>query len=146
MKSLLIGAAVASILFAGSTLSCAAATDTNGMMSAPASAGYRFELVGTPKTSGGRSMVSIKLVRTSDKQPVVGAIIIQSRADMGPIGMAAMTAPIKPMPATGPGVYTFEVSNGTVWNKPDKWALTFAAKVQGVARTVHGTVVVRLSP
>jgi hypothetical protein len=108
--------------------------------------GYRFELVGQPKTSGGKSTVSVRIVHTADNKPVVGAIIIQPRADMGPIGMAAMTAPIKAMPSATQGVYNFEVANGPVWNKPDKWELSFSAKVQGETQTVHGAVVVSLSP
>jgi hypothetical protein len=81
-----------------------------------------------------------------DKKPVIGAIIVQSRADMGPIGMAGMNAPIKALPVTMPGVYPFEIQNGSVWTKPDKWALTFAAKVQGEKVTVHGTLTVELKP
>lgn len=120
-----------------------------GTMSGPsmtATTGYLFETVGQPKTSGGKSTVSVRLVRATDRKPVTGAVIIQSRADMGPMGMAAMTAPIKVVPSTMPGIYTFEVANGPVWNKPDKWQLSFAAKVQGELQTVRGAVVVMLSP
>jgi hypothetical protein len=60
--------------------------------------------------------------------------------------MAAMTAPIKPMPTSTPGVYAFEVQNGSVWKKADKWELSFSAKVQGETQTVHGAVVVTLAP
>ena len=111
---------------------------------AAASAGYNFELAGPAKSAGGKSVVAVKL--THDGKPVTGAIIIQSRADMGPINMAGMTAPIKPLGEKPPGTYSFEVGNGPVWNKPDNWALTFAAKVQGVAQTVTGSVTVKLSP
>ena len=108
-------------------------------------AGYRFELVGPVKsTGGGKSVVAVRLTR--DGKPVTGAIIIQSRADMGPMGMASMTAPIKALGEKPPGTYSFEVANGPVWKKPDNWALTVGAKVQGVAQTVTGTVTVKLSP
>src|SRR5437762_13789051 len=71
---------------------------------------YRFELAGTPqKTGKGASTVSVKLVHLPDNKPVTGAIIIQSRADMGPIGMAAMTAPIKPLPEQPSGTYRLEI-------------------------------------
>jgi hypothetical protein len=60
--------------------------------------------------------------------------------------MAGMTAPIKPLGEKPPGTYSFEVSNGPVWSKPDNWALSFGAKVQGVAQTVTGSVIVKLSP
>jgi hypothetical protein len=108
-------------------------------------AGFRFEQAAPPKPSGkGKSLVAIRLVHNG--KPVAGAIIIQSRADMGPMGMAAMTAPIKPMGEQPAGVYRFEVTNGPVWNKPDLWAVSFSAKVQGVAETVKGSVTVKLSP
>ena len=63
---------------------------------------------------------------------------------MGPEGMGSMTAPIKAQPTAMPGVYTFEVQYGGVWNKPGKWELSFSAKVQGEAQTVHGAVTVSL--
>jgi hypothetical protein len=106
---------------------------------------FRFTLAGPPKSAGsGTSIVSIKLLR-GDK-PVVGAIIIRSRADMGPIGMAAMTAPIKPLGEQPAGTYRFEIQNGSVWRKPDNWSLSFSAKVQGVTQTVSGSVTVKLTP
>jgi hypothetical protein len=110
-----------------------------------ASTGYLFELAGPAKSAGGgKSIVAVKLMH--DGKPVTGAIVIQSRADMGPINMASMTAPIKPLGEKPPGTYSFEIGNGPVWNKPDNWALSFGAKVQGVAQTVTGGVIVKLSP
>ncbi len=110
-----------------------------------ATTGYHFLLAAPPNPSGaGKNIVSIKLVH--DGKPVNGAIIVQSRADMGPIGMAAMTAPIKPLGEQPPGTYRFEVENGSVWQKPDNWSLSFSAKVQGVAQTVSGSVIVKLTP
>lgn len=106
---------------------------------------YRFELAAPVQSEGsGKSIVAIKLVHGG--KPVAGAIIIQSRADMGPIGMAGMTAPIKPLGEQPPGTYRFEVENGAVWKQPDNWALSFSAKVQGVTQTVTGSVTVKLSP
>lgn len=124
--------------------------DMGGMkMTSPkamaASTGYRFELAGPPKSAGaGKSIVSVKLMHAG--KPVSGAIIIQSRADMGPMGMAAMTAPIKPLGEKPPGTYSFEIDNGPVWKKPDDWAVSFSAKVQGVMQTVTGKVTVKLQP
>jgi hypothetical protein len=65
---------------------------------------------------------------------------------MGPIDMADMTAPIKALPVTTPGIYPFEVQNGPVWRKRANWALSFAAKVQGEPATVRGSVIVELKP
>lgn len=106
---------------------------------------YTFELAGPVQSAGGgKSVVSVRLMH--DGKPVAGAIVIQSRADMGPIGMADMTAPTKPLGEKPPGTYRFEVTNGPVWKKPDNWALSFNAKVQGVAQTVSGSVTVKLNP
>lgn len=146
MKSLLIGVAVAAPLVLGSLPICASAADMPmaGTKPIAATADYRFELAAPPTSVGGKSTVSVKLVHGG--KPVTGAIIIQSRADMGPIGMAGMTAPIKPLGEQPPGTYRFEVSNGSVWQKPDNWSLSFSAKVQGVTQTVTGSVIVKLSP
>src|SRR4051794_2516160 len=93
---------------------------------------YRFELAGAPqKTNNGSSIVSVRLVHLPDQKPASGAIIIEKKADMGPIGMAAMNGPIKALGEQPPGTYRFEVDNGLVWKKPANWALTFAAKIQG---------------
>lgn len=106
---------------------------------------YSFGLAGSPQSEGGgKSIVAVTV--THDGKPVTGAILIQSRADMSPIGMASMTAPIKPLGEQPPGTYRFEVDNGSVWKKPDNWSLSFDAKVQGVAQTVSGSVTVKLSP
>lgn len=148
MNRFLVSAAI-SLLAAGAAP--AIAQDNMGSMAmkspkpAVASAGYQFELAGPAKPAGGgKSVVAVKLMHNG--KAVTGAIIIQSRADMGPINMASMTAPIKPLGEKPPGTYSFEVSNGPVWNKPDNWALSFGAKVQGVAQTVTGSVTVKLSP
>lgn len=151
MRDFLIGSAVAAALTIGSWIqSCAAAADSMKMRStntpqAMTASDYRFELAGAPTPSGsGKNIVAVQLVH--EDKPVTGAIIIQSRADMGPIGMAAMTAPITPLGEKPLGTYRFEVSNGPVWKKTDNWALSFSAKVQGVAQTVTGSVTVKLAP
>ena len=111
-----------------------------------ASNDYRFELVGKPAANAGVNTVLVRLVHLPDQKPVSGAVIFQTRADMGPEQMAAMTASVKAVPASQPGVYAFQIQNGPVWNKPGKWALTLAAKVQGEAETVRGTVNLDLNP
>jgi len=66
---------------------------------------------------------------------VPDAVIFESKADMGPSGMAAMAAPVKALQVKD-GIYSFEVA-------PDMagtWALHLAAKVQGETETVRGTV------
>jgi len=106
-----------------------------------AAADYRFETAGKPQPSpGGKSIVSVRLVHVPDKKPVPGAIIIQTKADMGPEGMAEMTAPMQAVTPKEPGLYLFEIQPGMA----GKWMLTLAAKVQGEAETVRGSVTVEL--
>jgi len=107
---------------------------------------YRFELTGKPTAKAGVNTVLVRLIHVADRKPVSGAIIIQTRADMGPEQMAAMTAPVKAVPAAQSGVYAFEIQNGMMWKKPGKWALALAAKVQGEPETVSGTVNLDLNP
>jgi YtkA-like protein len=102
---------------------------------------YRFELAGNPETSGGKSIVAIRLAHVPDNKPVAGAIIIQTRADMTPEGMKEMTAPIKALPAKEPGIYRFEIEA----SMGGGWQLTLAAKVQGEPETVRGSVTVKLA-
>jgi len=105
-----------------------------------ASNDYRFELAGKPQLGwGGKSVVSIRLVRIVDGKPVTDAVVFESKADMGPAGMATMTAPVKSMPPQG-GVYRFEVEPGMA----GAWAINLAAKVQGEAETVRGSVTAEL--
>ena len=137
-----------SLLLSAAALPSFAADDMGMAMKsskpAASTAGYHFQLAGPAKSSGGKSVVAVQLLH--DGKPVPGAIIFQSRADMGPMNMASMTAPIKPLGEKPAGIYNFEISNGPVWNKPDNWALSFGAKVQGEAQTVTGSVTVALKP
>jgi hypothetical protein len=119
-----------------------AATLLAGAVGASAADGdYRFELAGAPQAdASGKSIVGVRLTHTPDSKPVEGAIIIQTRADLGPDGMKEMTAPVKPLPPEA-GVYRFEIEPGMGGN----WMLTLAAKVQGEAETVRGGVTVKLA-
>ena len=102
---------------------------------------YHFEGVGPAVKSGKAIIIKVRLVRMPGGKPVLDAAIFQARLDMGPDGMAGMTAPVKAMPAAEPGVYAFEAETLTA----GKWGLTLAAKVQGEPETVRGTVIVAVS-
>jgi YtkA-like len=103
---------------------------------------YRFELAGKPQPTGnGKEIVPVRLVHVPDNKPVTDAVVFESKADMGPAGMPTMTAPVKPLPATQPGVYQFEVEPGMA----GAWAITLAAKVQGETGTVRGSVTTDLA-
>jgi len=97
---------------------------------------YRFELAGQPQPAQtGKIIVSVRLVHVPDGKPVSDAVIFETRADMGPAGMATMTAPIKAIPGQS-GAYRFEVEPGMA----GKWAITLAAKVEGEGETVRGSI------
>ena len=100
-----------------------------------ATADYRFELVGKPQLIAGKDIVQVQIVRAADGKPVADAVIFEATADMGPAGMATMTTPVKVLPVKG-GIASFEINPAMA----GPWALHLAAKVQGEAETVRGTV------
>lgn len=103
---------------------------------------YRFEAAGQPQAAqGGKSIVPVRLVRVADGKPVLGAVVIQTKADMSPMSMPEMTAPVRALGESEPGIYRIEVQPGMA----GQWSLTLAAKVQGEADTVRGTVTVQLA-
>ncbi|MBN9563508.1 MAG: FixH family protein [Alphaproteobacteria bacterium] len=123
------------------TLGAFLAASWAGMSVAAAAAkDYHFELVGKPTASSGKETVRVRLLHVPDNKPVRGAVVFESRADMGPQGMPTMTSPIKAIPQASPDVYVFEVEPGMTGT----WAITLAAKVQGEAETVRGTLNVDL--
>jgi len=100
-----------------------------------ASADYRFELVGKPELYGQKDIVQVRLVHVADGKPVPDAVIFENKADMGPMGMATMTAPVEALPSKD-GVYSFEVEPGMAGT----WALHLAAKAQREPETIRGTI------
>lgn len=101
---------------------------------------YRFEVAEVKPAAAGKSHVTLRLIHTPDKKPVIDAVIFQVSADMGPDGMPTMKAPAKAMPASQPGLYVIEVEPGMAGN----WALQLAAKMQGESETVRATLPVKL--
>ena len=101
---------------------------------------YRFEAVGPPVKSGKATVVKIRLVHVPDGKPVPGAVIFQTRFDMGPDGMAEMTAPAKLVRSTDANLYQVQLEPQMGGN----WALSLSAKVQGETETVTGSVPVTI--
>ncbi|HEV2548413.1 MAG TPA: FixH family protein [Stellaceae bacterium] len=99
---------------------------------------YRFELDGPPATAGKATVIKVHLIHMPDGKRVSGAVIFQTRFDMGPDGMGTMTAPAKAVRGQDADAYAIEVEPSMSGN----WALTLAAKVQGETDTVRGTVIV----
>jgi hypothetical protein len=98
---------------------------------------YRFELLQAQPAGPGKTTVTIRLIHVPDSKPVAGAVLFESKTDMGPGGMAEMTGKVSPLPPDQPGIYRFEIETGMA----GKWALNLGAKVQGEAGTVRGNVV-----
>ena len=120
----LIGAAI----FAASTLVAPYA------LAAPAD--YSLELVQAQPAGPGKTTVTVRLVHVPDSKPVAGAVLFETKSDMGPSGMAEMAGKVSPLPSDQPGLYRFQVETGMA----GKWQLALGAKVQGEAGTVRGTV------
>lgn len=97
---------------------------------------YRFEVAQARAVGEGKTDVAVRLVHATDDKPVTDAVIFESKADMGPAGMANMPAKVMPVPSGGDGLYHFATQTGMA----GKWALHLAAKVQGETETVRGTV------
>jgi hypothetical protein len=97
---------------------------------------YRFEVAGPPVKSGKATVVKIRLLHIPEGEPVPGAVIFQTRFDMGPDGMASMTAPAKLVRSSDANLYQVELEPQMGGN----WALSLAAKVQGETETVNGSL------
>jgi YtkA-like len=98
---------------------------------------YRFELVQTQPAGPGKTAVTVRLIHVPDSTPVAGAVLFETKTDMGPSGMADMAGKVSPLPSDKPGLYRFQVETGMA----GKWQLALGVKVQGEAGTVRGTVV-----
>jgi hypothetical protein len=110
------------------------------LMNAAALAGandYSFEPVVAELKKGDDVIVAVRLLHKPTGKPVTDAVIIRTRVDMAPDGMAEMESPVAPVPANEPGVYAFK----TDLSMPGRWLLSVAAKVQGEPETVIGKVV-----
>lgn len=110
----------------------------------PAVAGaadYAFELVTSDLPRGDETPLRVRLINKKTGKPVEGAVIIRSRLDMAPDGMAEHATAIKPAPSAEPGVYAFKAD----LSMEGRWQLSLAAKVQGEPETVVGKVIVKVN-
>jgi YtkA-like len=123
------GAALAATLTLAGSAAFAAASD------------YAFEPVNAEMKKGDDVTVAVRLTNKVTGKPVAGAVIIRSRVDMTPDGMAEMESPVSALPAKEAGVYAFK----TDLPMPGRYQLSLSAKVQGEAETVTGKVVIKAS-
>lgn len=97
---------------------------------------YRFDVVTIKPAGQNLTDVTVRLTHTPDGKPVAGAVVFQTKVDMGPSGMGEMTGKVTPQPAGPAGLYHFRTETGMAGT----WALTLTAKVQSEPETVRGTV------
>jgi predicted metal-binding membrane protein len=97
---------------------------------------YRFEVVAVQPSVPGKTMVTVRLLHVQDKKPVDGAMILVSKTDMGPSGMAEMAGRVTAITSDQPGLYRFLVETGMA----GKWELSLTAKVRGEADPVTGKI------
>ncbi|HET7806189.1 MAG TPA: FixH family protein [Pseudolabrys sp.] len=100
---------------------------------------YSFEPVATEMKKGDDVTVAVRLIHKPSGKPVADAVIIRTRIDMAPDGMADMQSPVAQLPATESGVYAFK----TDLPMAGRYQISLAAKVQGEAETVTGKVIVK---
>lgn len=102
---------------------------------------YEFQLVEADMKPGPAD-IAVRLIDKRTGQPVPGAVIFAMRADMQPDGMETMTSGIEAVPSATPGIYRFRVE----FSMEGNWRLSLAAKVQGEAGTLQGSLVLRARP
>jgi YtkA-like len=100
---------------------------------------YMFEPVKGEIKKGDDVVVAVRLKHKATGKPITDAVIVQTRIDMAPDGMAEMASPLTPVPSDEPGVYSFK----TELPMQGRWLLSVAAKVQGEPETVIGKITFR---
>src|SRR5258705_2957181 len=102
---------------------------------------YVFELVKSEIRSNNVATVAVRLLHKPTGKPVTDAVIVQTRLDMAPDGMADMATAIVPLPSPEPGVYAFKAP----LTMAGRWLLTVSAKVQGAPETVIGKLTFKVT-
>lgn len=97
---------------------------------------YAFEPVQSELKKGDDVTVAVRLTNKATGKPVGDAIIVRTRIDMAPDGMAEMVSPVAALPASEPGVYAFK----TEMPMAGRYLFSIAAKVQGEPETVIGKI------
>ena len=118
---------------------CAVAISLSSAAALAGANDYVFEPVKAELKKGDDVIVAVRLVHKPTGKPVPDAVIIRTRVDMAPDGMANMESPVSPVPAKEPGVYAFK----TDLSMAGRWLLSLAAKVQGEPETVVGKVIIK---
>jgi hypothetical protein len=104
-----------------------------------AASDYGFDPVAAEIKKGDDVVVTLRLVHKPTGKPVREAVIIRTRVDMAPDGMADMVSPVALLPSKEPGVYALK----TDLPMAGRYLVSIAAKVQGEPETVVGKVIVK---
>src|SRR3974390_943108 len=92
-------------------LIAAAIAATVSMVSGAALAGgadYAFDPVSPEIKKGDDVVVALRLTQKPSGKPVPDAVIVRTRVDMGPDGMADMVSPVVLVHSEQPGVYALK--------------------------------------
>jgi len=111
-----------------------------GLSSVVALAGagdYAFEPLAAELKKGDDVVISVRLMHKPTGKPVSDAVIVRTRVDMAPDGMADMPSPVAAVPGSEPGVYAFK----TDMPMAGRYLLSLAVKVQGEPETVVGKII-----
>ena len=120
----------------------AAIAATVSMVSGAALAGgadYAFDPVSPEIKKGDDVVVALRLTHKPSGKPVPDAVIVRTRVDMGPDGMADMVSPVALVHSEKPGVYALK----TDLPMAGRYLVSIAAKVQGEPETVVGKVIIK---
>ena len=98
---------------------------------------YAFEPVAAELKKGDDVVVAVRLLHKPTGKPVTDAVIVRTRVDMAPDGMADMASPVAQLPGKEPGVYAFK----TDLPMAGRYLLSVAVKVQGEPETIVGKVI-----
>lgn len=106
----------------------------------PAASDYAFEPVVSEMKKGDDVTLAVRLMHKPTGKLVADAVIIRTRVDMEPDGMADMQSPVSPLPPSDPGVYAFK----TDLPMAGRYQFSLAAKVQGEPETVVSKVIIKV--
>jgi hypothetical protein len=102
-------------------------------------ADYEFQPVKTELPTGPESEFAVKIVVKRTGKTVPDAVIFETRLDMAPDGMEAMTSKVDALPTSEPGVYRFKLNLSMAGG----WRFKMAAKIQGEEETAQGEVILK---
>src|SRR5262249_7902210 len=126
------------LVLGGAALAAAAILNSSALAGAN---DYAFEPVNAQVKKGDDVTGAGRLVHKPTGKPVPDAVIILTRIDMAPDGMAEMASPLSALPSPEPGVYAFKTDLGMA----GRWLFSIAAKVQGEPETVVGKITFQAS-